>query len=309
MDTIVEFRKHLDESTDSIIKAGYVDISIIDSLTESITRCAHLSPNDAEKIDNLCEQLYTEIHEIPNKGGSEEIMADFISNLVTTTSLQEDICGTILLEEAYEIYKKIDIYSGRLFTASLLNDFYIKMGLDSPDESDREKAIQFLKENLDYVEKHDGRKDDYYHCIESALASLNNEKYLGYMPDLLVECFPSKLENAKNYYLNICNIIRLIYNKHTSSSDPEHNYWFETYLKFLNTEISYREKESENAMFYGLLNLGTLYSVEYSNTGNIDYYNNAKQALQKICRGENFPVAQSKLKSLEVKFSKKQENK
>lgn len=302
MGTIAVFRKHLDESTDSTIKAGYVDMSIINPLLNSIHT---LTPHDEGKLTELTEQLYTEIHKIPNKGGSEENMADFISNLVITTSLQEDICRTILLEEAYEIYKKIDIYSGRLFTASWLIGFYINMGLCSTDEFDREKAIQFLKENLDYVEKHDGRKDDYYHCIESALASLNNEKYLGYMPDLLVECFPSKLENATNYYLNICNIIRLLYNKHISSSDPEHNYWFSTYVKFKNTEISYCEKISGKPKYDGLYDLGLFYFNEYCNCGIIDYYNKAKQALQKICRGKYFPEAQNKLKALEEKFSKK----
>ena len=179
------------------------------------------------------------------------------------------------------------------------------MGLCSTDEFDREKAIQFLFLFLDYVEKHDGRKDDYYHCIESALASLNNEKYLGYMPDLLVECFPSKLENATNYYLNICNIIRLLYNKHISSSDPEHNYWFSTYVKFKNTEISYCEKISGKPKYDGLYDLGLFYFNEYCNCGIIDYYNKAKQALQKICRGKYFPEAQNKLKALEEKFSKK----
>jgi len=300
MKNVVAFEESLIESINSTIKAGYVDMSIINSF---IDYAVDPHPADMERAHELFEQTISKIENIPAKGGSKEMMADLMCYLVE--KIQIDSCRIILLEKAYEIYKNNDNYLGRLFTASWLIEIYMGIGLRSKDESDREKAIHFLKENLAYIEKHDGRKDDYFYCIQYQLGRLCNENYQKYIPDFIVDCTPSNNDSAVSYYFDISEMIRIMYNKHISSSDPEHSYWFDAYLKYKNIEISYREKESENAMFYGLLYLGTIYSVEYSNTGNIDYYNKAKQALQKICRGKYFPEAQSKLKLLEEKFSKK----
>ena len=173
-----------------------------------------------------------------------------------------------------------------------------------------EEAVRFVKENLSYIEERDSRKDDYYYFINlgGLLDVLCRSEYQKFIPDFIVDCTPSEVEDAQNYYTQLCEMIRIMYNKHISNSDPNHVIWLESYEKFKLIDISCREKIGTEQKNHGLLDLGAFYSNEYSNTGNIGFYNKAKQFLSKISNGKYFLDAQTKLKILEELYYKKQES-
>ena len=287
----------------SIYNKGCIDRNIVDSFIKLIseTYVYRIKPIDKKKEEEVYTLFITSIENIPNNGGSEQDVADMLC--MVASSMQMEYYVANLIKRAYDEYKQQHNYHGIIYCGACIAEFEIRRN-QIKSETERNLIIKFIRENLSLIEDKDGRRDDYYYFIKygGILKELQQQEYQKYIPEFVTDCTPTDDEEAIMYYGDICDMIRIMYNKHISQMDPEHMLWFDSYIKYKSIELSFREKMGVEKYNYGLLYLGAFYSVEYSNSGNIEYYNKAKSYLSKIFNGQYFPDAQEKLKTLEKLF-------
>ena len=158
------------------------------------------------------------------------------------------------------------------------------------------RNINYLKKELEIIEEKEGAKgDDYCKYIYPYLfVSPHKEQLAGFLKDFMVDYSPKDARLAREFYKDLCN---LILDKLNDKSNNEHAYWFDNYVKYKTLEIEHAKELGRKEIESGYYHLGLVYSVEYTNTGNEDYYKKAKHLLSEV-KGELYLLAQEELSKL-----------
>ena len=158
------------------------------------------------------------------------------------------------------------------------------------------RNINYLKKELEIIEEKEGAKGDNYckYIYPYLFVSPHKEQLAGFLKDFMVDYSPKDARLAREFYKDLCN---LILDKLNDKSNNEHAYWFDNYVKYKTLEIEHAKELGRKEIESGYYHLGLVYSVEYTNTGNEDYYKKAKHLLSEV-KGELYLLAQEELSKL-----------
>ena len=158
------------------------------------------------------------------------------------------------------------------------------------------RNINYLKKELEIIEEKEGAKGDNYckYIYPYLFVSPHKEQLAGFLKDFMADYSPKDARLAREFYKDLCN---LILDKLNDKSNNEHAYWFDNYVKYKTLEIEHAKELGRKEIESGYYHLGLVYSVEYTNTGNEDYYKKAKHLLSEV-KGELYLLAQEELSKL-----------
>ena len=161
---------------------------------------------------------------------------------------------------------------------------------------DIQEYISSLKKELEIIEEKEGAKGDNYckYIYRYLFGSPHKEQLAEFLKDFMVDYSPKDARLAREFYKDLCN---LILDKLNDKSNNEHAYWFDNYVKYKTLEIEHAKELGRKEIESGYYHLGLVYSVEYTNTGNEDYYKKAKHLLSEV-KGELYLQAQEGLSRL-----------
>ena len=184
--------------------------------------------------------------------------------------------------EAFALYDDVKDFNGIVSCGGSL--FVLLMSKKHLSEKDVDQAFKIVNVCLSEIEAKEGRGDHYCYFIMccNIFNSLCQKECQKYLVDFMIDYSPQDTEIARYIYDELAQAIRVMYKSHISVSDPEHKQWVDNYVKYQSLSISKRRKIGTTESDYGKLWLGEFYSIEYSNTGNEEFYEKSKQLLTSI---------------------------
>lgn len=240
--------------------------------------------DDPEIKKQVFNQVLLEIKKIKENGASKQELADIYYLLGYKV---KQYSGTVSFQvyfyyEAFALYDDVKDFNGIVSCGGSL--FVLLMSKKHLSEKDVDQAFKIVNVCLSEIEAKEGRGDHYCYFIMccNIFNSLCQKECQKYLVDFMIDYSPQDTEIARYIYDELAQAIRVMYKSHISVSDPEHKQWVDNYVKYQSLSISNRRKIGTTESDYGKLWLGEFYSIEYSNTGNEEFYEKSKQLLTSI---------------------------
>lgn len=163
---------------------------------------------------------------------------------------------------------------------------------------DLQEHISSLKKELEIIEEKEGTKGDEYckHLLNNIAIYQRKEQLEEFLKDFMLDYSPAEPRLAREFYKSLCDTF--IFPMLNDSSNKEHTYWLDNYVKYKTLEIEHSKKLGRKEVESGYYHLGVVYSGEYAITGNELYYSKAKQLFLEV-KGELYLMAQHELSILE----------